>query len=184
MPSDADGDGIPDSTDNCPTVSNADQQNSDRNFISNAPPYVVNDHTRAMSDDLGDACDPDIDNDGVNNAADAPIPCPTSTTMTPGPGGGCGPPCDTSFYGTSMFLADTDGDRYLDGAECTLGSDPTSSSNTPPIASCGAATDMDIDGLSARVEYCFYNTNWLLADTDGDGTKDGCEAASPIQTPS
>ncbi len=49
---DSDGDGIPDATDNCPLVPNADQANFD-------------------GDALGDACDPDDDNDGVPDTRDA-----------------------------------------------------------------------------------------------------------------
>jgi len=49
---DADMDGIPDSTDNCPSVSNADQLNTD-------------------GDGMGNACDEDDDNDGVVDADDA-----------------------------------------------------------------------------------------------------------------
>lgn len=46
--SDADTDGVGDNSDSCPTTSNADQSNID-------------------GDALGDACDPDIDNDGFSN---------------------------------------------------------------------------------------------------------------------
>ena len=46
--SDADTDGVGDNSDNCPITSNADQSNID-------------------GDILGDACDPDIDNDGFSN---------------------------------------------------------------------------------------------------------------------
>jgi hypothetical protein len=41
-----------------------------------------------------------------------------------------------------------------------------------------AATDVDNDGLLGRIEYCFYNTSATNVDSDGDGVKDGCEAAS------
>ena len=58
---DADEDAVPDSTDNCPTVSNPGQQNGDG---------------RA---DGGDACDNDLDNDGRANSADA---CPTVYAVT------------------------------------------------------------------------------------------------------
>jgi hypothetical protein len=54
-PPDQDGDGVPDSTDNCPSTSNADQENTDN---------VA---------DGGDACDADDDNDNVVDGSDA---CP------------------------------------------------------------------------------------------------------------
>jgi len=44
-------DGIQDNMDNCPNVANTDQQNTD-------------------GDSMGDACDPDDDNDGVADALD------------------------------------------------------------------------------------------------------------------
>jgi hypothetical protein len=48
---DTDGDGVPDSRDNCTAVANASQRDSD-------------------SDGFGDACDADIDNDGAVNGVD------------------------------------------------------------------------------------------------------------------
>lgn len=52
-PTDSDGDGLDDDLDNCPSAANADQANFDG------------------AADGGDACDPDDDNDGVPDTADA-----------------------------------------------------------------------------------------------------------------
>jgi Tol biopolymer transport system component len=51
LESDQDGDGIPDSVDNCVVVPNADQRDTD-------------------GDDYGNICDPDLNNDGLVSAAD------------------------------------------------------------------------------------------------------------------
>lgn len=55
QPPDVDGDGIPDESDNCPTVANPDQSDLD-------------------DDHIGDVCDADMDGDGVANENDN---CPT-----------------------------------------------------------------------------------------------------------
>ncbi len=71
---DTDGDGVPDSSDNCPTVANASQANAD-------------------GDTQGDVCDADDDNDGVPDTSDN---CPNQAAATPdgcpagGGGGGAG----------------------------------------------------------------------------------------------
>jgi len=62
---DADTDGITDSTDNCPTVPNTDQANTDAALVAGG--------ASVSGDAQGDACDPDDDNDGWTDFAEATI---------------------------------------------------------------------------------------------------------------
>lgn len=88
-PPDADGDGVADATDNCPTVANADQANND-------------------GDALGDACDPDDDNDTVADTADN---CPTvsNADQADSDGDGIGNACDNVLRAYVQQPVDADG---------------------------------------------------------------------------
>ena len=173
---DADADGVGDATDNCPTIANPSQSNNDRNFIDQTPPKSVDDLTLVNSDEIGDACDPDDDNDGIPDTVES-----------------AGPPCASASGPTNPLLADTDGDRRLDGAECALGTDPANAASFPPtivgpdadsdglpdaLDPNDANVDTDGDGLRDGVEFRYYNSNVNGVNTDGDATRDDCEAAS------
>ena len=73
-PEDADGDGVLDNDDNCPTVYNPGQANSDGDAFGdvcdNCPQTANNDQLNADGDDFGDACDncPQTVNDDQLNA--------------------------------------------------------------------------------------------------------------------
>ena len=157
--------------DNCTTVYNPDQLNSDGNFIDNSPPWSVSqdDDTFVRSDDDGDACDGDADSDARLDQFES-LGCNGSGPMDPAD-------------------ADTDDDLFLDGAECALLTDPASSSSKPTADACrawtGAATtstDTDADHIPDWLEFCKHRTDWTSADHDGDaavdGMDDGCEVAS------
>jgi hypothetical protein len=159
---DDDGDGVLGVLDNCPDDANPSQVNSDRDFIDLPPSKPFDDITRAHSDTAGDACDDDDDNDGIDDTDEgaAMTACPSATSNT------------------SPSLSDTDGDRALDGAECTLGTDPASASSAPTFTDCGGAGDDDGDGVTDSREICYYNTSTSSSNTDGDGCGDAREIAS------
>jgi hypothetical protein len=167
---DADADGVLDATDNCLAAQNPSQRNDDANFIDQTPPQPVDDKTWINSDANGNACDTDDDNDGRLDTAE-PAGCNGSSALDP-------------------TNRDTDGDLFLDGAECALSTNPTNPTSKPLWAACATyvgpgvtiATDTDGDKIKDYIEFCFYNSNPNVTDTDGDialdGAKDGCEVAS------
>lgn len=64
VPADADGDGLNDPFDNCPSVYNPSQTNTDQlNVVGNKP----------GSDALGDVCDSDMDGDGYTNTQETTL---------------------------------------------------------------------------------------------------------------
>jgi hypothetical protein len=99
---DSDGDGVADCIDNCPAAANTNQANAD-------------------GDAMGDACDPDNDNDGLTDVAELALAA----------GGGCPDPFDP----------DSDGDSLLDGDELTSGTDPCNARPTA-VAAVEQLTDI------------------------------------------
>src|SRR5205809_1856638 len=82
---DSDIDGITDSADNCPTVANADQANTDAALAAGG--------ASVLGDGQGDACDPDDDNDTWTDSAEATIGTNVldNCAGTPGTGGDAWP---------------------------------------------------------------------------------------------
>jgi hypothetical protein len=100
---DSDRDGVPDGSDNCPTVSNADQIDIDQDGagdacdadddndgvedgVDNCPMDPNANQTDSDNDGLGDACDGDDDGDGIANESDL---CPLSPSGPPVDSDGC-----------------------------------------------------------------------------------------------
>lgn len=102
-PPDTDGDGLADPTDNCPSVANYDQTDLD-------------------SDGLGDACDLDIDGDGVPNGQDAFPRNPAESADTDADG--VGDNADNCRTVANAGQTDTDGDGIGDACDSPADSTP------------------------------------------------------------
>jgi len=187
---DADGDGMPPATDNCPLASNPDQADRD-------------------GDGSGDACDVcpldpdnDIDGDGVCGNADN-CPVQANAHQDDKDGDGLGDACDSDADGDGVLnasdncpgmsnplQADMDADDLGDVCDNETDGDgvPNESDNCPVISNpnqadsdndgVGDACDSDVDGDSAAnvSDNCAYTANPDQADSDGDGSGDVCDA--------
>ena len=147
-PEDNDQDGVDDSLDNCPSVSNEDQADFD-------------------ADGDGDACDIDDDNDGSPDVEDAFPLEPAASVDTDGDG----QPDDWNDNATELQIAasgltrddDDDGDGVSDDID-PAPLDPTVSG------------DQDGDGVSDATDNCPSVANEDQADFDADGEGDSCDS--------
>lgn len=150
---DDDGDGVPNDSDNCPTVANPDQSNLNR-------------------DTVGDACDNDDDGDGVTDSSDN---CPVD--INPGQrdtdGDGKGNRCDRTDS-----APDDDGDGMPNASDnCPITANPgqTDSDGDGIGLACDGDLDSDNDGAANDQDNCSFKANLDQTDTDGDGIGDACD---------
>jgi hypothetical protein len=145
---DVDSDGVCGSVDNCPTVANG---------ASAGGPGQENFDLDAM----GDACDPDDDNDTYNDDMDA-FPHNSAEWL------------DTDTDGTGNNAdTDDDGDNLPDSWENQYAFDPLDATGVN-----GATGDPDTDAFTNAQELA-AETDPRNADTDGDGLNDGADP-SPL----
>ena len=190
-PADADGDGIEDDSDNCASVANADQLDTDSDGLGNAcdddddGDGIEDDSDNCASvananqldtdsDGLGNSCDNDDDGDGVADTTDAfPL---DSEEATDTDGDGTGNNEDT----------DDDGDTILDTTDVfpliSIGDETDTDADGAPNtcdASCLAAgmtadTDDDGDGIADTTDTFPLDAS-EQSDSDGDGTGDNAD---------
>jgi len=170
-PTDVDLDGIPDAIDNCPTVPNLDQDNSDTDehgdACDNCPLIDNPDQSDVDNDGEGDVCDTDRDNDGVPNAADN---CPyTANGPLAGPndqldtdGDGDGDVCDNCPTTPNPNQSDIDGDGHGDVCDnCPNHANPDQDDPANDCNANGVPDPCDIDA-------------GVLHDCNLDGKPDEC----------
>jgi len=149
---DTDGDTVNDSQDNCPTTSNANQENADTDAFGDACDNCPSDANPGQEDSdgdgTGDACDNcpsaanagqgDSDGDGTGDICDN-CPGTANALQADTDGDGVGDACDNCPGRPNPSQADTDGDGLGDACdELVLGShpDPDDAGETPTPA-CG-----------------------------------------------
>jgi len=180
---DSDGDGVGDSTDNCLSVPNnvAYTVEWPLNAIS---PDSINHRTSPPQGDLdgdgiGDACDPDDDNDGVSNELDS---CPLGIGWNEGVGSS--PETDPDGDGCLDWEdVDADGDGVIDsgsnpftGDNCLLGELGWTSSPSNDLDGDGCLDstedwDDDWDGVNDSND-SFPLNPCISLDSDDDGLAD------------
>jgi len=146
---DLDDDGVVDSEDNCPTISNPDQSDVD-------------------DDGTGDACDSEADGDGIQNSADN---CPL--VFNPGQEDldrdGKGDVCDNDADGDQISNSD-------DNCPAVPNADQTDTDEDGQGDACDS--DADGDGIGNEVDNCPLVSNPDQADDDNDGFGNACDIDS------
>ena len=183
---DDDGDGVLNATDNCPSVANPGQENTDGDGLGNACDDSEGDCDNGVTDDtdalvdcadvtdaLVDCADPDCaaaanclddDSDGVPNIADN---CDNVANpgQEDGDGDGFGNACDGS-EGLCNNGASDDTDGDVDCADADCAADPVC---TNP------GGDDDGDGVPNASDNCPADANPGQENGDGDGFGDVCD---------
>lgn len=128
---DTDGDLVPDSSDNCPSVSNADQANNDGDAMGDACDadddndtvidttdncdFTVNlNQSNIDGDTDGDLCDTDDDNDTVADASDN-CPVTANTNQLDSDGDNIGNECDETPFTAEQLCEQQEGMSWVEG---------------------------------------------------------------------
>ncbi|NBQ14466.1 MAG: hypothetical protein EBU31_07610, partial [Proteobacteria bacterium] len=182
-PTDSDGDGRPDWSDNCPAIANSDQLNTD-------------------GDAQGDACDVDDDNDTISDASDN---CPLNANVNQWntDGDGQGDVCDTDDDNdtisdasdncplvSNVGQADCDHDGIGDACDTSVDCNGNNVADSCDIYS-GMSNDADSNGIPDECQPdCNLNhlpDSWEIStgrvpDYNSDGIPDSCQGAVMVDS--
>ena len=182
---DTDGDGVPDSVDNCPAIPNPTQSDSDVDGFGDicdiCPIDELNDADNDGYCGNDDNC-PDDPNAGQTNSdgdmlGDVCDPCPLDPLNDSDGDGVCG---DVDICPGSDDNADADGDAVPDGCDVCQGGDDNvdwDGDTTPDfcdICPFDPLNDADGDGICGNDDICANGDDSL--DADGDTVPDACDA--------
>ena len=163
---DTDMDGIPDSSDNCPTTANADQADLD-------------------NDGIGDVCDDDMDDDGVPNGSDN---CPMNANPgqedsdSNGIGDACEESCNTqTATDTPIAISTTGGVNYTSTIDIPYDLEITDVNVTINIPHTYTA-DLDISLISPNGTTVELSTDNGGSGNDYINTVFDSEASNTIQS--
>ncbi len=178
---DVDSDGVNDSADNCPLISNVSQTDTDGDLVGddcdNCPAVSNVAQTDTDSDGVGDACDncPAVSNgdqaetvadgDGLGDACDN---CPTVSNVGQ----------ENNLGGTAAgdVCEDQDLDNVVDGSDnCPLVANGTQDNNKGGTAAGDACEDQDGDGVMDATDNCVTTYNPEQGDSDSDGIGNACD---------
>ena len=165
---DADSDGVPDAMDNCPTIVNPSQEDTNQNGVGDACDddddgdgildgtdncqFVVNPgQADADLDGYGDACDDDDDNDGIDDINDN-CPFADNSNQIDSDADGLGDACDNCPDHANLEQNDNDGDGAGDVCD----------------------DDDDDDTILDLSDNCPLVWNPGQEDADSDGVGDAC----------
>jgi gliding motility-associated-like protein len=201
---DADGDGINNSIDNCPSIANEDQADADADGVGDVCDNCIaisnSNQLDTDGDGIGDLCDTDDDGDGCLDSSDAfPLdPSECSDNDGDGLGDNADPDddndgildtidnclyapnadqLDTDADGTGNACdSDDDNDGFSDADEITCGTDPLLASSKP--------LDTDNDGIANCIDTDDDNNGYLDTDEIACGSDSLNTTSTPLDTDS
>jgi hypothetical protein len=175
---DGDGDGVIDKNDNCPSMANSDQTDTDGDKIGNV--CDSDDDNDGLTDteeqEIGtNPLDSDTDDDGILDGQDN---CPkvSNQNQADKDKDGVGDACDSVDNSVAPAPADTDHDGVPDSRDnCKTTANASQADNDKDGSGDACDADDDNDGLS-DVDEAKKGTDPKNPDTDQDGAKDGDDA--------